>query len=64
MRTRLLVQTALWLGAMGVMLFVLAGDWRWPQAWVFLAEQGLGGLAVGFPAFVPDACPINRSTRP
>jgi protein-S-isoprenylcysteine O-methyltransferase Ste14 len=47
-RTRLLVQTTLWLAAMGVLLFGPAGAWRWPQAWVFLAEQGLGGLAVGF----------------
>jgi len=47
MGTRLMVQTVLWLTLMAAMLFVPAGDWRWPQAWVFLGEQGLCGAAVG-----------------
>jgi hypothetical protein len=31
MITRMLVQTTLWLAAMGAILFLAAGDWRWLQ---------------------------------
>jgi protein-S-isoprenylcysteine O-methyltransferase Ste14 len=34
---RLAVQTAACLIVMALLLFVPAGNWRWPQAWVFLA---------------------------
>jgi hypothetical protein len=30
MVTRMVVQTTLWLTAMGAILFLAAGDWRWP----------------------------------
>src|SRR5215510_16087980 len=45
---RLIVQTTLWVAAMGALLFVPAGTLAWPGAWVFLAEIWLLGLAVGF----------------
>jgi protein-S-isoprenylcysteine O-methyltransferase Ste14 len=47
-RTRLIVQTTLWVAAMGALLFVPAGTLIWPGAWVFLAEIWVLGLAVGF----------------
>jgi protein-S-isoprenylcysteine O-methyltransferase Ste14 len=47
-RTRLIVQTTLWVAAMGALLFVPAGTLVWPGAWVFLAEIWGLGLAVGF----------------
>jgi hypothetical protein len=31
MVTRMLIQTTLWFAAMGAILFLAAGDWRWPQ---------------------------------
>jgi len=47
-RTRLIVQTTLWVAAMGALLFVPAGTFAWPGAWVFLGEIWGLGLAVGF----------------
>jgi hypothetical protein len=32
----------------GQSLFLAAGDWRWPQGWVFLGEFGLSSFAVSF----------------
>jgi len=47
-RTKLIVQTTLWVAAMGALLFVPSGTLAWPGAWVFLAEIWGLGLAVGF----------------
>ena len=47
-RTKLIVQTTLWVAAMGALLFVPAGTLSWLGAWVFLAEIWGLGLAVGF----------------
>ncbi|MDJ1159864.1 isoprenylcysteine carboxylmethyltransferase family protein [Chelatococcus sp. SYSU_G07232] len=44
---RLIVQTALWTGGMGAVLFVGAGTILWPAAWIYLAITGFGGLVVG-----------------
>lgn len=38
-------RTVLWLAGMAAFLFVPAGTVRWPGAWVFLVEIGIGGLA-------------------
>lgn len=48
MVTRLVVQTGLWLAAMGVILFAAAGDWLWPQGWIFLGEIAVLSFAVSF----------------
>jgi protein-S-isoprenylcysteine O-methyltransferase Ste14 len=48
MVTRLVVQTTLWLAGMAGVLFLAAGDWRWPQAWALLAELGVCSFAVSF----------------
>ena len=45
---RLIVQTTLWVAAMGALLFVPAGTFAWLGAWVFLGEIWFLGLAVGF----------------
>ncbi len=47
MIARLIVRTAAWLLVMAALLFLPAGTWRWPQAWILLAEMGILGLAVG-----------------
>ncbi len=43
---RMLVQTAISLAALASILFLAAGDWRWPQGWVFLAEVAVTSAAV------------------
>jgi protein-S-isoprenylcysteine O-methyltransferase Ste14 len=47
MAARGLIQTAFWLIALGAILFAAAGTWDWPQAWAFLAENGIASVAVG-----------------
>ncbi len=44
---RLIVQTAVWIAVTAAILLIAAGTLRWPGAWVFLAEMGGGGLAIG-----------------
>jgi hypothetical protein len=41
MITRMVFQTTIWLAAMAAILFLAAGDWGWPQGWVFR-----GGVAI------------------
>jgi protein-S-isoprenylcysteine O-methyltransferase Ste14 len=48
MAPRLFAQTAIWLAITGALLFVPAGTIYWPEAWVFLAELGVIGLASAF----------------
>jgi protein-S-isoprenylcysteine O-methyltransferase Ste14 len=42
---RLFVQSTTWLAIMGLLLFVPAGNWRWTQAWAFLAIFAIGSIA-------------------
>ena len=41
---RVLVRTSIWLGVMGLLLFVAAGNWRWVQAWAFIIIFALGSI--------------------
>jgi protein-S-isoprenylcysteine O-methyltransferase Ste14 len=43
----MVVQTSCWLAFLAALLFLGAGTWRWPQAWVFLAETALASFALG-----------------
>ena len=36
MIVRLIVQTFIWFGAMGILLFLAAGTFAWPGAWAYL----------------------------
>jgi protein-S-isoprenylcysteine O-methyltransferase Ste14 len=47
MVARLIVQTLVWFGAMGAVLFLSAGTLAWPGAWAFLAEMVGVGLVTG-----------------
>jgi protein-S-isoprenylcysteine O-methyltransferase Ste14 len=47
MVTRLLLQTAIWMGGMGAVLFICAGTLHWPQAWAYLLTTVVLGLAGG-----------------
>jgi protein-S-isoprenylcysteine O-methyltransferase Ste14 len=40
-------QSMVWIVGMGALLFVPAGTWRWPAAWVYLATMILIGLVSG-----------------
>ena len=44
---RLLKQTVIWLTVLGAMLFLVAGTFDWPGAWVLLIESGVLGLLSG-----------------
>ena len=48
MIVRMVFQTTLMLAVMGAILFLAAGDWRWPQGWAYLVEVGLGAFLVSF----------------
>ena len=41
------LQSVSWIVAMGALLFVPAGTWRWPAAWLFLAAMTVIGLFAG-----------------
>jgi len=62
---RLVIRTIIWLAITGVLLFVAAGTVRWPEAWVFLAEFGVLGLASGIAIGRSDPELLReRMTRP
>jgi protein-S-isoprenylcysteine O-methyltransferase Ste14 len=42
-----LFQTFVWIAAMAALLFVPAGTWHWPAAWVFLGFMLASGLGFG-----------------
>lgn len=44
---RLLTQTAIWLAITAAILFISAGTFNWPEAWIFLGLWLAGGLTSG-----------------
>jgi protein-S-isoprenylcysteine O-methyltransferase Ste14 len=42
---KLVVKTTFWLAFMAALLFVPAGNWRWPEGWAFIAIFTLGSIA-------------------
>jgi protein-S-isoprenylcysteine O-methyltransferase Ste14 len=72
MATRVIWQTGLWLVALAIILFLSAGDWRWPQGWVFMAENAVGSFVVSLwllrrdPALLEErlSSPLRRDQRP
>jgi protein-S-isoprenylcysteine O-methyltransferase Ste14 len=69
---RLVKQTALTLLVLGAILFLTAGTFDWPGAWVMLAETGVIGLVSAFiiarhdPALLRERMrgPIQRDQKP
>jgi len=72
MIAKLIVQTILLYGATLVLLLVCAGTWRWPQAWIFVIQMAVTGIAVGAwlarhdPALMAErmGSPIQRDQEP
>ncbi len=68
----MVLQTSASLVAMGLILFLSAGDWRWIEAWVFLAAMAVSSFALGFwllrrdPALLAArlSSPIQKDQRP
>lgn len=49
MIAKFVIRTLIWIGCIAVLLFVSAGTWRWPAAWILLALMlifsfGFGGI--------------------
>jgi protein-S-isoprenylcysteine O-methyltransferase Ste14 len=69
---RLILQTFIWFGAMGLLLFLPAGTLHWPGAWVFLVEMVVLGLVTGLwlarhdPALLKErlAAPLQKDQPP
>ena len=69
---RMAIQTTIWLAVMGIILFVAAGDWGWPQGWAFLVEIAISSVAVSLwlarhdPALLEArlSAPVQRDQRP
>jgi protein-S-isoprenylcysteine O-methyltransferase Ste14 len=72
MITRLVVQLAISLAAIAATLFLAAGDWGWPQGWVFLGEVAVSTFAVNLwlarhdPALLASrlSAPMQRDQQP
>ena len=72
MITQMVVLTAIWLAAMAAILFLAAGNWGWPQGWVFLGEVAVSIFGVNLllarhdPALLASrlSAPVQRDQRP
>jgi protein-S-isoprenylcysteine O-methyltransferase Ste14 len=47
MIVKLIAQTLVIYAITAALLFIAAGTWRWPQAWIFVVEMAATGIAVG-----------------
>src|SRR5450759_1031971 len=71
MIAKLLLQTLIWIVAMGALLFVPAGTLHWPAAWVFLGTIAILGVSCGLwlartdPALLAERMhPMMQSGQP
>jgi protein-S-isoprenylcysteine O-methyltransferase Ste14 len=61
---KFVVQSVVWLGAMGVVLFLGAGTLAWPGAWAFLIEMLLLSLVGGWLLYHHDPGLLAERLRP
>jgi protein-S-isoprenylcysteine O-methyltransferase Ste14 len=61
MIVRTAITSLLWIGLMGVCLFIAAGNWAWPQGWAFIAIYFFGSL--GFGAYYAKRDPALLKAR-
>jgi protein-S-isoprenylcysteine O-methyltransferase Ste14 len=59
-----LLQSLIWVAAMGALLFVPAGTLHWPAAWVFLATMAIIALACGWWLAKTDPALLAERMRP
>ncbi len=64
MIAKLLLQTLIWIVAMGALLFVPAGTLHWPAAWVFLGTMAILGIAGGLWLAKTDPALLAERMRP
>jgi protein-S-isoprenylcysteine O-methyltransferase Ste14 len=64
MIAKLLLQTLIWIAAMGALLFVPAGKLHWPAAWVFLGTMAILGIASGLWLAKTDPALLAERMRP
>ena len=57
----LVTRTTVWLGLMGALLFLAAGDWTWPQGWAFIAIFVSG--SIGFSLWLMRRDPALLASR-
>ena len=60
---KMIVQTVIWLGITAVLLFGSAGTLAWPQAWLFLAEFAIVGMASGIAIGRSDPALLRERMR-
>ncbi|MDB5611613.1 MAG: Protein-S-isoprenylcysteine O-methyltransferase Ste14 [Bradyrhizobium sp.] len=59
-----LLQSLIWIVAMGALLFVPAGTLHWPAAWVFLGTMALIGISTGWWLAKTDPALFAERMRP
>src|SRR5258705_4972307 len=64
MIAKLLLQTLIWIVAMGALLFVPADTLHWPAAWVFLSTMTILGIASGLWLAKTDSALLAQRMRP
>ncbi|MDB6098611.1 MAG: Protein-S-isoprenylcysteine O-methyltransferase Ste14 [Gammaproteobacteria bacterium] len=64
MIAKLILQTLLYIAGMGALLFIAAGTWHWPAAWVFLAAMAVLGLGSGVWLAKTDPALLAERMRP
>src|SRR3984885_8367232 len=64
MIAKLILQTLLYIAGMGALLFIAAGTWHWPAAWVFLAAMAVLGLGSGVWLAKTDPGVLAERMRP
>jgi hypothetical protein len=64
MIAKLILQTLLYIAGMGALLFIAAGTWHWPAAWLFLAAMAVLGLGSGVWLAKTDPALLAERMRP
>jgi protein-S-isoprenylcysteine O-methyltransferase Ste14 len=57
----LITRTTVWLGLMGLVMFLAADDWAWPQGWAFVAIFVIG--SIGFSLWLMRRDPALLASR-
>ena len=59
-----LLQSLIWVAAMGALLFASAGTWHWPAGWAFLAAMAMIAIACGGWLAKTDPALLAERMRP